>query len=75
VFIDTPLAVAETRDVKGLYARARAGEIRNFTGVDSPYEAPLAPDVRIDTGAVGPEQAADRIVETLLARQSTGGAP
>jgi bifunctional enzyme CysN/CysC len=56
VFIDTPLAVAETRDVKGLYARARAGEIRNFTGVDSPYEAPLAPDVHIDTGALGPEQ-------------------
>ena len=73
VFIDTPLAVAETRDVKGLYARARAGEIRNFTGVDSPYEAPLAPDVHIDTGALGPEQAADRIVEALLARQSTGG--
>ena len=49
VFVDTPLEVAEERDVKGLYKRARAGEIKNFTGLDSPYEAPDAPEIRINT--------------------------
>jgi bifunctional enzyme CysN/CysC len=67
VFIDTPLAVAESRDVKGLYARARAGELRNFTGVDSPYEPPLEPDIHIDTAASTPVAAAERIVAALLA--------
>jgi bifunctional enzyme CysN/CysC len=67
VFIDTPLAVAESRDIKGLYARARAGELRNFTGVDSPYEPPLQPDIHIDTGALTPVAAAERIVTALLA--------
>ena len=67
VFIDTPLDVAESRDIKGLYARARAGELRNFTGVDSPYEPPLQPDIHIDTGALTPVAAAERIVTALLA--------
>ncbi len=66
VFIDTPLAEAERRDVKGLYRKARAGELRNFTGIDSPYEAPEAPEIRIDTSAMTAEEAADLIVETLL---------
>ncbi|MDT0576194.1 sulfate adenylyltransferase subunit CysN [Croceicoccus sp. F390] len=66
VFIDTPLAVAEERDTKGLYAKARAGNLKNFTGIDSPYEPPQAPDIRIDTTAMTPEEAADMIVEHLL---------
>ncbi len=49
IFVDTPLAVAEQRDVKGLYKKARAGELKNFTGIDSPYEAPEHPEIRIDT--------------------------
>ena len=68
VFVDVPLAVAEERDVKGLYARARAGEIANFTGIDSPYEPPEAPDIHIDAAATSAEDAADRIVESLLGR-------
>ncbi|TWB59596.1 sulfate adenylyltransferase subunit CysN [Nitrospirillum viridazoti] len=67
VFVDTPLAVAEDRDVKGLYAKARAGKIPNFTGIDSPYEPPESPDVRIDTQAMTAEQAANHIF-TLLSR-------
>ena len=51
IFVDTPLAEAEKRDVKGLYAKARAGELANFTGIDSPYEAPETPEIRIDTTA------------------------
>ena len=66
VFIDTPLAEAEARDVKGLYKKARAGELKNFTGIDSPYEPPERPEVRIDTTGMTPEQAADLIVERLL---------
>ncbi len=65
VFIDAPLAVAEERDPKGLYKKARAGELRNFTGIDSPYEAPGAPDLRIDTTALGPEEGADAVIELL----------
>jgi bifunctional enzyme CysN/CysC len=68
VHIDTPLAEAERRDVKGLYAKARAGQIRNFTGIDSPYEAPPNPEIRIDTLRESPEAAAERIVAYLLAR-------
>jgi bifunctional enzyme CysN/CysC len=68
VFIDVPLSVAEERDVKGLYAKARAGEIANFTGIDSPYEAPERPDIHIDTTAMSAEQAADVIVEALMER-------
>lgn len=66
VFIDTPLAEAEKRDVKGLYKKAREGKLKNFTGIDSPYEAPLSPEIRIDTTKLTPEQAADEIIERLL---------
>jgi bifunctional enzyme CysN/CysC len=65
VFVDTPLDEAERRDPKGLYAKARAGELNNFTGIDSPYEPPLAPDLRIDTQALSAEQAAERIADLL----------
>ena len=66
VFIDTPLAEAERRDVKGLYKKARAGQLKNFTGIDSPYEAPQTPEIRIDTTAMSPEEAADLIIDRLL---------
>lgn len=66
VFIDTPLAEAEKRDVKGLYKKARAGQLKNFTGIDSPYEAPENPEIRIDTTAMTPEEAADLIIDRLL---------
>jgi bifunctional enzyme CysN/CysC len=69
IFIDTPLAEAEKRDAKGLYAKARAGELKNFTGIDSPYEPPEAPEIRIDTTKLSAEDAADLIVETLLGRR------
>jgi bifunctional enzyme CysN/CysC len=65
VFVDTPLHVAEKRDPKGLYKKARRGELKNFTGVDSPYEAPEAPEIRIDTTRLTPEQATDAIMEHL----------
>jgi bifunctional enzyme CysN/CysC len=65
IFVDTPLAEAERRDVKGLYRKARAGQLKNFTGIDSPYEAPQAPEIRIDTTTLSAEAAADRIVEHL----------
>jgi bifunctional enzyme CysN/CysC len=65
VFIDTPLAVAESRDAKGLYKKARRGALANFTGIDSPYEVPEAPEIRIDTTSIAPELAADRIIEHL----------
>ena len=66
IFVDTPLEVAEARDVKGLYKKARSGQLKNFTGIDSPYEAPEAPDFRVDTTAESPEDAAERIVNALL---------
>jgi bifunctional enzyme CysN/CysC len=66
IFVDTPLAEAEKRDVKGLYKKARAGDLKNFTGIDSPYEAPEAAEIRIDTTAMSAEDAADMIVERLL---------
>ncbi|MEG8046383.1 sulfate adenylyltransferase subunit CysN [Sphingomonas aerolata] len=66
IFVDTPLASAEARDVKGLYAKARAGEIADFTGISSPYEAPQRPDIRIDTTRESPEAAAERIVEHVI---------
>jgi len=68
VFVDTPLAEAEKRDAKGLYAKARAGELKNFTGIDSPYEAPEDAEIRIDTTAMSAEQAADLIVDEMLRR-------
>jgi bifunctional enzyme CysN/CysC len=66
VFIDTPLEEAERRDVKGLYKKARSGQLKNFTGIDSPYEAPESPEVRVDTTAETPQHAAERIVTELL---------
>ncbi len=66
IHIDTALAEAERRDVKGLYKKARAGELKNFTGIDSPYEAPEQPEIRIDTGAMLAEDAAEEIVRALL---------
>ena len=66
VFVDTPLEVAESRDVKGLYAKARAGQIRNFTGIDSPYEAPETCEIKIDTAKYSPEQAADLIIKNII---------
>ncbi len=68
VHVDTPLAVAEERDPKGLYAKARAGELANFTGIDSPYEPPEAPEVHIDTTSTTPEVAADAIIDALVNR-------
>jgi bifunctional enzyme CysN/CysC len=68
VHVDVPLAEAERRDPKGLYAKARRGELRNFTGVDAPYEVPEAPEMRIDTTTTSPEQAAERVVEWLERR-------
>ena len=67
IHVDTSLAEAEQRDPKGLYRKARAGELRNFTGIDSPYEAPESPEIHIRTDLVTPEQAAERIVAALRA--------
>ena len=66
IFVDTPLEVAEARDVKGLYKKARSGALKNFTGIDSPYEAPINPDIHIDTTKMSPEDAAEMIVQKLL---------
>ena len=70
IFIDVPLAVAEARDVKGLYAKARSGRLSHFTGIDSPYEAPEAPDLRIDAAGCSVDEAADRIMALIRAAQS-----
>jgi bifunctional enzyme CysN/CysC len=65
VHVDTPLAVAEERDVKGLYRKARRGELKNFTGIDSPYESPEHPEIYLDTTLATPEQAAALVVTAL----------
>jgi bifunctional enzyme CysN/CysC len=65
VFVDTPLSVAESRDCKHLYAKARRGELMNFTGIDSPYEVPVNPDLRIDTTAWSPQGAAEEVLAEL----------
>ena len=65
VFVDATLAAAEARDVKGLYKKARRGELKNFTGIDSPYEAPENPEIRLDTGALTAEEGAARVIEHL----------
>jgi bifunctional enzyme CysN/CysC len=67
VFVDTPLEVAESRDPKGLYKKARRGELKNFTGVDSPYEAPANPEIHVDTTRALPEEAAEQIFKHLSA--------
>jgi bifunctional enzyme CysN/CysC len=66
IFIDTPLADAEARDVKGLYKKARAGQLQNFTGISSSYEPPVDPEIRIDTTKMSAEEAADLIVAQLI---------
>ena len=66
VHVDTPLAEAERRDVKGLYKKARSGALKNFTGLDSPYERPETPEIYIDTTVTSPEEAADAIVARLI---------
>jgi bifunctional enzyme CysN/CysC len=68
VFVDTPMVVAEERDPKGLYGKARRGEVKNFTGIDSPYEPPENPELRIDTTVESPEQSAERVVAYLRER-------
>jgi bifunctional enzyme CysN/CysC len=67
VYVDASVDLAESRDPKGLYAKARRGELRNFTGIDSPYESPEAPEVHIDTGSMTPEEAADQVIAALRA--------
>ena len=68
VFLDTPLAVCETRDPKGLYKKARAGEIKNFTGIDSTYEAPQSPEISLDTGANTVADSVNQIIAELKQR-------
>jgi bifunctional enzyme CysN/CysC len=65
VFVDAPLAVAEARDPKGLYRRARGGQLHDFTGIDSPYERPVAPELHLDTATLSPGAAADAVIELL----------
>ena len=74
IFVDTPLAVCEARDPKGLYAKARGGELANFTGIDSPYEPPETPDLRIDTTELSPDEAADEVLRLLQEPASGAGA-
>jgi len=69
VHLDTPLSTCEARDPKGLYKKARAGEIRNFTGIDSSYERPEQPELRLDTSALTEEQAAKQLIDYLVANQ------
>ena len=65
VFIETPISVAEKRDVKGLYAKARSGQLKNFTGIDSPYDPPANPEIHIDTMQMNIDQAADEIIKRI----------
>lgn len=65
IFVDAPLAIAEERDPKGLYRKARRGELRNFTGIDSPYEAPQTPEIHLDTTSMSPDQAAELVVAAI----------
>jgi bifunctional enzyme CysN/CysC len=73
VYVDTPIAVAEARDPKGLYKKARRGELKNFTGIDSPYEPPEAAEIHIDTMQLSADAAADRILAYLAAAGFLGG--
>jgi adenylylsulfate kinase len=72
VFVDAPLEVCEQRDVKGLYKKARAGEVKNFTGIDSPYEAPTHADVIIPTGTLSVDESIGKLMEFVLPRISFG---
>jgi bifunctional enzyme CysN/CysC len=66
IYVETPLSIAEQRDVKGLYKKARAGQLKNFTGIDSVYDEPVDPEIRVNTVQMTAEQAAERIVAYLL---------
>jgi adenylylsulfate kinase-like enzyme len=69
IFVDTPLEICEARDPKGLYGKARAGDIKNFTGIDSPYETPENAEIVLDTTALTPEDAAERVIAALRDRR------
>jgi adenylyl-sulfate kinase len=75
IFVNTPIDECERRDVKGLYVKARAGEISNFTGVDAPYEAPVAPDIQIDTMVLGVAAATTKILKVVENRIFPQDAP
>ncbi|WP_019674704.1 adenylyl-sulfate kinase [Arsukibacterium perlucidum] len=75
VFVDTPLSVCEQRDPKGLYKKARSGEIAHFTGISSPYEAPLSPDIHLPTAELTIEQAARQVISFLRQRDIISGQP
>ena len=66
VFVDTPLEICEQRDVKGLYKKARAGEVKNFTGIDSPYETPVSPDITIRTNEMSLEESVEKLLEFVV---------
>ncbi len=68
IFVDTPLALCEARDPKGLYEKARAGEIANFTGIDSPYEPPVDPELRLETAELSVEESASALVRYIRER-------
>ena len=74
VFVDAPLEDCVARDPKGLYKRALAGEIKNFTGISQPYERPEAPELHLETRGSTPEQLADRVIDLLLSRGVYGDA-
>lgn len=71
IFVNTPIEECERRDVKGLYEKARKGEIENFTGVNAPYEIPLAPDIEIDTTKMNVEEIVNKILEQIMAKIKT----
>ena len=75
IFVDTALEVCEGRDIKGMYAKARRGEIKDFTGIDDPYEPPLEPEITLDTVARTPEENARAIVQELVGRGFVRGEP
>jgi adenylylsulfate kinase len=68
VFVDAPLAVCEARDVKGLYKKARAGEVKNFTGIDSPYEPPVSPDIHIPTHELSLDESIAKLMGHILVK-------
>lgn len=73
VYVQTPLEIAEQRDVKGLYAKARAGQIKNFTGIDSPYDEPEAAEIVVDTAVLSADEAADAILTAIKSRLQPAG--
>ena len=68
IFVDTPLEICEQRDPKGLYKKARAGELKGFTGIDDPYEAPLEPELVLDGGSRPADELADEVIFFLKSR-------